>query len=89
MDSYEKYLELSTIVGKSKKAIFEGIKERIWKKAQGWKENLLSRPGKETLVNGVIQAIPPYAKSIFCLPSILIEDIHSLVANFLVGKLWK
>lgn len=32
VDKHEKYLGLPTIIGKSKKAIFACLKERIWKK---------------------------------------------------------
>ena len=39
---YEKYLGLPSLVGRNKKASFNYIKERVWKKLQGWKEKLLS-----------------------------------------------
>ena len=39
---YEKYLGLPSLVGRNKKASFNYIKERVWKKIQGWKEKLLS-----------------------------------------------
>lgn len=39
---HEKYLGLPTLIGRSKKAIFEGIKDRMWKKLNGWKEKLLA-----------------------------------------------
>ena len=39
---YEKYLGLPSFVGRNKKVCFNQIKERIWKKMQGWKERLLS-----------------------------------------------
>ena len=39
---YEKYLGLPSLVGKNKKASFNYIKERVWKKIHVWKEKLLS-----------------------------------------------
>ena len=40
--SYEKYLGLPSLVGRNKKASFNYIKERVWRKLQGWEEQLLS-----------------------------------------------
>ena len=39
---YEKYLGLPTLVGRAKKHSFAYIKERWWRKLQGWKEKFLS-----------------------------------------------
>ena len=39
---YEKYLGLPSFVGKRKKASFNYIKERVWRKLQGWEGKLLS-----------------------------------------------
>lgn len=43
--SLEKYLGLSTPVGKNKKAAFSEIKRKVWQKLQGWKEKVLSQGG--------------------------------------------
>lgn len=58
VDRYSKYLGIPTLPGRSKKQVFNDVKERIWKKLQEWKEKLLSRAGKEVLLKSVIQAIP-------------------------------
>ena len=39
---YEKYMGLPSFVGRKKKASFDYIKEKVWKKLQGWEEKLLS-----------------------------------------------
>ncbi|KAK9683154.1 hypothetical protein RND81_10G119900 [Saponaria officinalis] len=74
VDRHEKYLGIPTIIGRSKKAIFTSLKERIWKKTQGWKEKLLSRAGKEVLIN------------IFLLPEGSVEDIQATMARFWWGS---
>lgn len=85
VDRHEKYLGLPTIIGLLKKAVFSCLKERIWKKMQGWKEKLLSKPGKEILIKAVAQAIPTYMMSIFRIPDGLLDEIHSYIAKFWWG----
>lgn len=46
VDRNSKYLGLHTMVGRSKKVVFEALISRILKKLQGWKEKLLSCAGK-------------------------------------------
>lgn len=83
---HEKYLGLPTIIGKSKKAVFAGLKERLWKKLNGWKEKLLSRPGKEVLIKAVAQAIPTYMMSVFKIPDGLLDEMQALIARFWWGS---
>ena len=54
VDCHEKYLGLPTIVGRSKKAIFSCLKDRVWVKVKGWKERLIPQAGKEVLIKSVI-----------------------------------
>ena len=79
---YEKYLGLPSLIGRHKKASFNYIRERVWKKLQGWKEKLLSQAGKEILIKVVVQAIPTYTISCFKLPLELYVDIESLTRKF-------
>ena len=55
---FESYLGLPTLIGRSKYQTFSFLKDRIWKKLQGWKGKLLSRAGKEVLIKAVAQSIP-------------------------------
>jgi hypothetical protein len=71
-----KYLGLPSYVGKSKTKTFEFLKEKIWRRIQGWKEKLLSRAGKEILIKAVAQAIPVYAMACFDLTKSLCDDIN-------------
>ena len=82
----EKYLGLLTLIGKNKKASFRYIKERVWAKLQGWKEQLLFQAGREVLLKAIIQAIPTYAMSCFKLPVTLCNEIESLIKKFWWGQ---
>jgi hypothetical protein len=62
--------------------MFAYLKDRIWKRVQGWKEKLLSKAGKEILIKAVAQAIPSYAMSCFDLTKTLCDDIDSMIGCF-------
>lgn len=48
----------NAIIGRSKKTIFAHLRDRVWKKVQGWKENLFSSPRREIMIKAVTQSIP-------------------------------
>lgn len=75
----EKYLGLPIYMGKSKVQTFAYLKDRVWKRIQGWKEKCLSGAGKDVLIKAVAQAIPTYAMSCFDLTKTLCDDIGSMV----------
>jgi len=77
------YLGLPVYVGKSKTQVFSYLKERIWKRIQGWKEKLLSRAGKEVMIKAVAQAIPTFAMGCFDLMKELCDQI-----SMMIGKYW-
>ena len=83
---YEKYLGLPSFVGKKKKASFGYIKERVWRKLQGWEEKLLSQTGREVLIIAMVQAIPTYTMNCFKLPSGLCDEIESMIRKFWWGQ---
>ncbi|KAJ8768947.1 hypothetical protein K2173_023942 [Erythroxylum novogranatense] len=70
-----KYLGLPSLVGKSKKAIFHYLKDRLWRRVNGWNNCLLSRAGKEVMLKSVAQAIPSYCMSVFLLPTYTCDEI--------------
>ncbi|XP_015956845.1 uncharacterized protein LOC107481144 [Arachis duranensis] len=82
----DKYLGLPSTVSKSKKASFSIIKEKVRKRIQGWKRNLLSSGGRHVLLKAVGEAIPIYTLSCFKLPDSLISEIHSLLSQFWWGQ---
>ena len=80
--NYEKYLGLPSLVGKRKKESFNFIKEKVWRKLQGWEAKLLSQVGREVLLKAIIQAIPTYTMGCFKLPVSLCNEIESLIKKF-------
>ena len=82
---FEKYLGLPALVGRAKKQSFIYIKERVWKKFQGWKEKLMSQAGRKVLIKAVIQAIPIYTMSCFKLPKGLVRELEGMIRKFWWG----
>jgi len=62
--------------------MFSYLKERVWKRIQGWQEKLLSRAGKETLIKAVAQAIPTFAMSCFDITKNLCDDISKMICRY-------
>lgn len=83
--SQDKYLELSSVVGRSKLSSFPSISKKVWTRVNNWKNKFLSQARKEILLNTVIQAIPTYSMSVFLLPKKLCKGIASSVACFWWG----
>ena len=50
---FDSYLGLPTLIGRARYHTFSYLKDKIWKKLQGWKEMLLCRAGKEILIKAV------------------------------------
>lgn len=77
-----KYLGLPTYIGKARKRTFEYIKEKVWKRIQGWKEKMLSKVGKEILIKAVAQAIPVYTMACFDITKALCEELSSMIGRY-------
>ena len=77
---------LPSLVGRKKKACFEYIKERVWRKLQHWEAKLLSQVGREVLIKAIVQAIPTYTMRCFKLPLSLCNEIESLIRRFWWGQ---
>jgi hypothetical protein len=82
----EKYLGMPSDVGRSVSGAFKYLRDRVWKRVQGWLESLLSCAGKEILIKSVAQAIPIYSMSCFKLPRGLCDHINGLLRNFWWGS---
>ena len=83
---YDKYLGLPSLVGRKKRESFNFIKEKVWRKLQGWEGRLLSQAGWEILIKAVIQAIPTYAIGCFKILLGLCHEIESMVKKFWWGQ---
>lgn len=81
-ESPGRYLSLPAEWGRSRASSLEWIKDGIFAKLEGWKDNLLNQAGKEVLIKAVIQAIPAYAMAIIRFPNIFCKKISSAVARF-------
>jgi hypothetical protein len=78
----EKYLGLPVYVGRSKTKTFAYLKDRVWKKIQGWMERMLSKAGKDILIKACAQAIPTFAMSCFDLTRTLCDQISAMICRF-------
>jgi hypothetical protein len=78
----EKYLGLPVYVDRSRTKTFAYLKDKVWKRIQGWKERMLSKVGKDILIKACAQAIPTYAMSCFDLTKTLCEQMSSMICRF-------
>lgn len=60
-DENGKYLGINADFGASKNAVFEGVREALERRINGWAELFLSLAGKEVLIEVVAMALPNYA----------------------------
>ena len=74
-------------MGWKKYHTFSFLKDRVWKKLQGWRGQTLSRVGKEILIKAVAQSIPTYTMGVFQLPVKLCEELQALCARFWWGQI--
>lgn len=78
----EKYLGLPVYAGKSRRKAFAYVKGAIAGRVYGWKEKLIAKVGKETLVRTAAQAIPTFAMSYFDLTKTFCQEISSLIGTY-------
>jgi hypothetical protein len=78
----EKYLGLPVYVGRSRTQTFAYIKDKVWKRIQGWKEKMLSKAGKDILIKAIAQAIPTFAMSCFDLTKTLCDQMSSMICRY-------
>ncbi|KAL0449808.1 UNVERIFIED_CONTAM: putative mitochondrial protein [Sesamum latifolium] len=86
---HDLYLGLPSVVGKSRRSVFQSIRDRIWNRICGWNERNLSQAGKEVLIKAVTQAIPTYAMGCFRLPSSSLRKFNPWWRIFGGIMLWR
>ncbi|GER43770.1 3-phosphoshikimate 1-carboxyvinyltransferase [Striga asiatica] len=69
-------------IGKSKKEVFESVLVAVRRKLESWKNSFLSTTGKEVLIKSVLNAIPVFIMSVFCLPKGICKAFSKLCAIF-------
>lgn len=82
---HSQYLGLPSTIGRNKKSIFGGIKEKVLKRLASWLEKLFLVGGKEILIKVVLQTNPTYPMSLFWLPVGLCKDLERCTARFWWG----
>lgn len=80
------YLGLPSLIGRSKKLVFNFLKDRLWCKIQSWSAKCLSKASKAILLRSVAQAIPSYAMSCFLLPRSLCSDLEKMMNSYWWGS---
>lgn len=60
------------------------MKDKVWKKLQGWKAKPISRAGKTILIKNAAQSIPTSCMSCFLLPKSksMCQDIEKMHYKF-------
>lgn len=81
-----RYLGLPSLIGQSKKQVFNFLKDRMWRKIQGWGEKCLSKAGKAVLLRNLAQAVPSYAMSCFLMPKSLCKDLERMMNSYWWGS---
>ncbi|WOL13903.1 hypothetical protein Cni_G22683 [Canna indica] len=86
MGVQDKYLGLTSVVGRSERAAFNYVKENVTKKLHHWKRSLLSASEKAVLIKAVGSAILLYYLSCFRLLETLLEEIQNTMVSFWWGQ---
>lgn len=81
-----KYLGLPSLIGRSKKSVFNFVKEKIWRRVNDWNHKSLSKAGKSVMVKNVALSIPSYSMSCFLLPKSMCLEIEWMLNGYWWGQ---
>lgn len=79
------YLGNFLIIGRSKVCEFGRLKDKVHACLENWKNILLSKVGKVTLIKSVIEAVSTYTMSTFKIPLCVCKELDSIACRFWWG----
>lgn len=85
LPSGSKYLGLPSLIGRNKKADFNYIKDRLWKKLNSWRGRVLSGARREIMLKSVAQVVPNYGMSIYLFLESWVDSLQKNDEFFFVG----
>ncbi|GLU08003.1 hypothetical protein SLE2022_249360 [Rubroshorea leprosula] len=77
-----RYLGFLVDIGRSRIATFSTLKSKFWARIAEWREQPLSRVGKEVLIKSVLQSLPTYVMSLFLLPKAICTDLELIMNRY-------
>ncbi|GLT56437.1 hypothetical protein SLA2020_294760 [Shorea laevis] len=80
-----KYLGFPTHVGRARTAAFSNLKGSFWMRINEWREQPLSRAGREVLIKSILQSLPTYIMGLFCLPLTLCAELEKIMNKYWWG----
>ena len=72
--------------GRGVTSIFSFVKDKVWRRIQGWSKKALSKAGKEILLKTIVQAVSIYVMSVFLLPFSLCMELERMMNSFWWGS---
>lgn len=84
----KRYLCLSNLVRRNKRASFQSLIDKAKNKIEGWSYQFLSQSGNEIFIKSVLQAILTYAMLCFILLISFCSVLEQLFAKFWWQKRW-
>lgn len=81
-----KYLGIPSIIGRSKKGVFNYVRNNVITKMKGWKVNKLNQASREVLIKSVSMTMPNYVMQCFLLPKGFCRDLCKSISRFWWGS---